>query len=82
MRSLQLYLDKVRHVVDSENGKQLAALYSINQHHVRSLTEQNLQVYRARDEPPSSKDETRPLTCFIDRSDRHYLQIQNDVPVG
>ncbi|KAJ8662587.1 hypothetical protein O0I10_001548 [Lichtheimia ornata] len=46
MRSLQLYLDKVRHAVDSENGKQLAALYSINQQHVRSLTDQNLQIDR------------------------------------
>lgn len=58
MRSLQLYLDKVRHAVDSENGKQLAALYSINQQHVRSLTDQNLQVSRRAMTPPSSKDET------------------------
>ncbi|KAG0178934.1 hypothetical protein DFQ29_002785, partial [Apophysomyces sp. BC1021] len=42
MKALQLYLSKIATYSNSENGKNLANLLSLNDYHVQSLLEQNL----------------------------------------
>ncbi|KAF7725375.1 COP9 signalosome (CSN) subunit [Apophysomyces ossiformis] len=44
MKAFQLYLSKIQTYSNSENGKNLANLFSINDYHISSLLEQNIQV--------------------------------------